>query len=99
MRRYTTPSVMLTVKGADLTSYDVYVTITQDGNSVTIENPPAQLVGCNTVLTVELTQEESAQFSAGMAEVQINWVDVAGHRDATNIKHVSIGTNLLSEVI
>lgn len=99
MRRYTTPSIMLTVKGVDLTTYDVYVTITQGSSSVTVENPDAQRVGCNTVLTIGLTQEQSAQFSAGMASVQVNWVDIAGNRDATVIKHVPIGTNLLEGVI
>lgn len=99
MRRYTTPSIMLTLKGVDITTYDVYVTITQGGNSITVENPPAQLVGCNTVLTVTLTQEQSAQFHAGMVDVQVNWVDIAGRRSATKIKRVGIDANLLDEVI
>lgn len=99
MRRYTTPTHELTVKGVDLTGCDVYVTYKQARNVLTISDPEVEFDGKDTVVTVELSQIQSASFKTGDATVQINWVTPQGARDATNIKQVRIEQNLLEEVV
>lgn len=99
MRRYTTPTLTITVKGVDLTNTSVYVTLAQYEQSVTIENPPMSYDGENTVLEVDMSQIQSGSFQRGNAKIQVNWKDTQGKRDATVIKSVCIGDNLLREVI
>lgn len=99
MITWTTPTLMLTVKGVKLENVSVAVTITQGATSYTFEDPNIQYVGCNTVLTVKLTQEQTSTLNPAMAKVQVNWVDDFGNRNATKIKTVSFGDNLLKEVI
>ena len=49
--------------------------------------------GVSTV-TPELTQEQTALFSAGDAKIQLNW-KIAGKRDATAVKAIRVLPNLL----
>ena len=94
--RWTTPTVVLKVKGADLTGMDVYVTFRQNGSTVTFEDPGLSYDGEDTDVTVPLTQAETAGLRPGTAKVQVNIVH-DGQRDATAIKEVCILGNLLDE--
>lgn len=97
MRRWTTPTHTIRVKAADLTGSDVYVTYTQGKNTLEVFDPPAELDGEDTVLTVELSQEQTASFNASIpVEVQVNWVTRDGKRDATVIKAIDVGRNNLN---
>lgn len=98
MIRYTTPSYELTIEGVDLTGFDVYVTFSQNGQTLTIEDPPITVEDETTTITCELTQEQSASFKQGRMEVQVNWVDAVGKRSATVIKQVPVLAQLLQEV-
>ena len=100
IRRYTTPTISLTVNKIDLTAYDVFVTFksgnktltfTNDDISMTFESPDTQI-------EIEFTQEQSALFS-GQALCQINWLTTGGERNATCIRSVNFSPNLLDEVI
>lgn len=99
MRRYTTPTLQLTVKGVDLTDTSVYVTLAQYEKSITVENPQMSYDGEDTLIEVDMSQADSGGFQRGSAQVQINWKDTAGKRDATVIKTICVGDNLLREVI
>ena len=99
MRRYTTPTIELTVEGHDLTASDVYVTMRQQGRELTIEDADVALDGEDTVITFALTQEQSATFREGRAKVEVNWVDADGFRNATAIEEMSVTPNLLNQVI
>ena len=99
MRRFTTPTVELTVEGVDLTDSDVYVTIWQKGRELTVEDADVTLDGEGTVIAFALTQEQSATFHAGSAKVQVNWIGTDGHRNATTIEEMSVTQNLLNRVI
>lgn len=103
MINYTTPTLYSTVKGIDLTvGYDVYVSLEQDrvqldksGEDLTLE-----LVGEDTLISLKLSQTESAGFNFGKRVlVQINAIDESGNRLATGIKEVPVMRNLLDEEI
>lgn len=103
MRRYTTPTLPMTVP-VDLTGANVYVTIKQGQRK--LQKTGSDVVSVydsesgKTELSVSLTQEETGQFLAEKkAFVQVNWIFSDGTRDATNIKQIDVSENLITEVI
>ena len=99
MRRFTTPTVELTVKGVDLTGYSVYVTFAQTGNVLTIDDATVALVGTDTSIAIPLSQLQTGGMREGTVEVQVNWLDGNGQRDATTIGSIDIERNLLAKVV
>lgn len=99
MRRFTTPTLTITVEGVDLTAQEVMVTFQQRNRTLTVERPAMELVDGDTVISVPLTQLQTGGFAEGSAEVQVNWLDGHGHRDATTIGAVQVERNLLAEVV
>lgn len=100
MRRYTTPTVELIVEGVDLTEYTVYVSFVQGRHALNIEGAECSLdEDGNTVVAVSLTQLQTAGFQEGAARVQVNWLDLAGNRNATEIGKLSIEPNLMEETL
>ena len=100
MRRFTTPTVTLTVKGVDLTGMDVLVTFTQACHELTVEGPSMTLsTGGDTVIEVPLSQVQTGGFVEGTVEVQVNWLDALGNRDATTVGTIEVERNLLDEVV
>ena len=97
MIRWTTPTYELTIEGVDLTGFDVYVTFSQHGDVVTVENPTMAVDKGNTTITCSLSQTESAAFRAGEMDVQVNWVDASHNRCATLVKQVPVDAQLLQE--
>lgn len=101
MRRYTTPTQELTVQGIDLTDMDVYVTYMQDECRKVTMRPEAVAYDAdsgNTTVTVSLSQLQTAQFKPGKrAQVQVNFIDADGKRNATTVREVNITQNLLDE--
>lgn len=98
MRRYTTPTMELAVEGHDLTGSTAYVTFRQGSRKVTLTDAPMELVGEDTIITVDLTQLQTGRFKAGECEVQVNWVE-EGKRNATEIRKIEVAQNLLDEVV
>lgn len=100
MRRYTTPELPLIVQGVDITDYDVYVTIAQKTHILTVDDAAMELDGDgNTIITVDLSQFDTAEFREGSAKVQVNWLDGQGRRNATEEAVITIGGNLLDKVL
>lgn len=106
MVKYTTPAIQLRIKGIDLTAeQDVRVTLSEDGGvkltksgadlNITAEEEQGVIV---TTIALVLSQQESAAFNY-VSEVQVNWINSQGKRDATEIKTLSVSENLLAEVI
>lgn len=98
MIRYTTPSLTMTVKDVDLTGEHVWVTIADRGLSVkvTIDNPTVVLSGDDSVITVSLTQKQTALFPAGIKVfAQVNYMTLLGVRHATSINEIEVHQNLL----
>lgn len=99
MIQWTTPTHVHTVRGVDLSAYDVYVTYKQGRSELTI---PAQSVthdGTDTTVTVQLTQRQTGSFKAGTVKVQINWVTPDGNRDAVLVKSVEVDENLMAKEV
>lgn len=99
MIQWTTPTHIHTVRGVDLSSYDVYVSYKQNRTELTI---PAQSVtynGTDTTVTVQLTQKQTGSFKAGTVKVQINWVTPDGNRDAVLVKSVEVDENLMAKEV
>lgn len=105
MINYTTPSITLEVEHIDLTdNQDVYVTIvqgavemTKTGEALTISYNSQSEVS---TIVFSLSQEESASFQfARSAQLQVNFINASGVRDATNIAQIDVLKNLLDEEI
>lgn len=105
MIRYTTPILPLEVEGIDLTNNeDVYVTLKQNdveltkrGSDLTVQYDGETDIS---TITFMLSQEETAAFSLDRAvDVQVNYINASGVRDATNIAIIPVMRNLLGKVI
>lgn len=102
MVRYTTPTFTLTLKNVNLTGYQIYVSIQQGSTIITLdyENISLNIVNGNSVLTFELTQEESSKFDYhNKANVQVNAINSDNHRVATDIMEIDILKNLIDKEI
>lgn len=101
MRRYTTPTIELTIEGIDLTESDVMVTFAQNDYSFTISGTDLAVTfdGENTVITCRLSETETGKFQNDYyVEIQVNWVS-DGERNATDIAYVMVDDNLQNESI
>lgn len=108
MRRYTTPTLTLLAQAydeqtdtygpIDLTTYRVWVSIEQPHSQLEFADPTMELTEDGTLVTLRLTQEQTARLCIGTAEVQINWMTSDGTRGATDIGRLVIDRNLLGEV-
>ncbi len=95
---YTTPTLVLTVD-ADLTGMSVYVTIGQGETTITIDDATVTVEGGSSTIEVTLSQTETAAFSRGSCDVQVNWLDASGNRTATVVRSIPIGVQLLDSVL
>ena len=101
MIRWSTPTQPIVVHGADLTATGchVVVTIEQGCARLDVEDPPMSYdseADCTTI-SVGLTQEQTAAFRTGHADVQVNAVDWSGYRVVSERARVHVGSNLLDE--
>ena len=102
MIQWTTPTLRLTVRGADLTGTDVHATIKQGGRdpiegevtSVTYDAESGA-----TVVLADFTQLQTGKIRHGDATVQLNFVTVDGRRLATSEKRIEVGDNHIKEVL
>lgn len=87
MRKWTTPMLAGTIETqADLTACEVYLTVLQEGRSLTKLIQPYR-DGDAWRYEVPLTQEETGNLREDVrAEYQINAVDTSGWRGASNIE-------------
>lgn len=97
MIRYTTPKIEIEVESSiPLSEYaERHVTFSQLGNVIDVV-PEVD----GNVLTVELTQLESAVFDyAYVLSVQVNVVTADGKRYASEIMPMNVSENLLKKVL
>lgn len=100
--QYSTPTFTIKAKAQNLTTAgDIYVTFSNQYRTkkFTIKNPTATFDGTDTVLTVDLTQEQTGMFRVNeWVYVQINWTP-NGKRFPTKIGKFQVTENLLKEII
>ena len=100
VRRFTTPTLALSVTGADLTGCAAWLTLAQGAQNITIrldslEDWAATAEGATA--TVTLTQAQTATFVPDEpVECQVNVVDANGYRFASDIATRTFGRNLLN---
>ena len=102
MIQWTTPTLRLTVRGADLTGTSVHATIKQGGRdpiegevtSVTYDGEADA-----TVVLADFTQEQTGRLRKGEATVQLNFVTPDGRRLAVAEKRIEVGDNHIKEVL
>ena len=99
MIRFTTPTHAHRVKGIDLTGCDVWVSYEQGLANVNVKAAAVEYDGQDTVVTVPLTQLQTARFKDGRAMVQINWIHPDGKRNAVRPKEMKIVGNLLKKAV
>lgn len=97
--RGTTPTLRLTVpETVDLTEASmVYATIKQGKTAITKSGNDLEVEAHR--VSVYLSQEESLDFCEADAEVQLNWLYEDGRRNATIIKKIPFGKQLVGKVL
>lgn len=105
MIQYTTPTITVTIAGVALADTDeVWLTLQPQskgnltGEALTVEDPTVRVEGTDTIVSVTLTQEQSAMLPKGSCYVQVNWLSSDGTRCATTRGNVMVQENLLPEV-
>lgn len=96
--RYTTPTLELRIEGIDLTECELLVTFSQGTQRLDV-TPSNVTYDGSTHILVDLSQEQTAMFFDGPVNAQVNWIDVAGNRDATKIASLEWHGNLLNRVV
>lgn len=105
MRRGTTPTKPVVVKGADLTAMDVrlafrcgrHLAIKEQGDIEMEAFTDSEGVTC-TRITATLTQKETLEWQAGQkVEVQVRAVDSAGYALATEDKEAGKAERILQD--
>ena len=98
MIQYTTPTHTHRVKGIDLTGCDVWVSYEQGTVQVDLKGA-VEIDGEDSLVTVSLTQKQTARFREGTLLAQINWVYPNGNRDATDKKEMPVRGNLMAREV
>lgn len=105
MRRFTTSEETYTIEGVNLTGCRVIVSYTQkigrsnNAHEVHVSDTSVSYDGTDTIVTVNLTQEQTGGFMPGRCQVEVNWISPDGKREGTEIITVGVEDNLLREVM
>lgn len=70
-----------------------------DKKKITIESTNVSYANPNTVVVINLNQEQNAMFKEGYVRIQINWIDSSNKRKATVVKRLRHYENLHEEVL
>lgn len=98
MRRGTTPTLKIRIKGADLSEMEnIYVTIKQEGKEVTKTGDEISIEG--DMILVHLTQEDTLKFRQSCVWVQMRATTKDGLAVASNIRMLEMKDVLMDGVI
>lgn len=99
MRRGTTPTLKIKVKGIDVTQLkSAYITIRQGRKELTKTNDDIEIQDGN-IISVLLSQEDTLKFLGGHIDIQLRAVTCNEVAVASDIKRVPIGRILKEGVI
>lgn len=95
----TTPTFILTLPNTvDLTAVsNLYFSLEQGSTKLQKTGSSLSIDGQN--ISVYLTQAETLKFNTGRANLQLNWTYPDGSRACSNIVSVTVGLNLIKEVV
>ena len=98
MRRGTTPTLVINIKGIDMSTIaEWYVTVAQDSVQITKTGTDLTIEG--TLISMPLTQQETMQFKSGEVSVQIRAKTTEDVVIASGIQTIDIDRILYNEVI
>ena len=101
MYRYSTPTIPLKISGLDFSEVSFFrVKLENEKVSVLqqIEINDARVDAQNKTIYFTLTQEETAKFEEGFAEIQVRVKYTSGSVQATPIKQIQV-KDVLDEVV
>ena len=102
MTAFTTPTYTLTFpEGTSFSgTTDLYVTLVQGSRRITKTREDGAVTVSGNILSVGLTQAESGIFRPNVpVEIMVNWTYADGKRGASDITTVTVGKNLIPEVL
>lgn len=97
MIQKTTPTLQFSVKGFDLTGWDVYIYISQSGVNFTIDNPNVVVADGNSAVSCQLSAMQTLALGTGTAYAQI-WATKDGDSVASPVLPFSVGKILNREI-
>jgi len=98
MRRGTTPTIVINVKGIEMTEIaEWYITVAQDSVQITKTNEDIEIE--DTLIKMPLTQTETMKFKSGEVSVQIRAKTTEDVVIASGIQTLDIDRILYNEVI
>lgn len=98
MRRGTTPTLVINIKGIEMTDIsEWYITVAQDSVQITKSNEDIEIDG--TLIKMPLTQTETMRFKSGEISVQIRAKTTDDEVIASGIQTIDIDRILYNEVI
>lgn len=98
MRRGTTPTLVINIKGIDMSTIaEWYITVAQDSVQITKTNADIEIEG--TLISMPLTQQETMLFKSGEVSVQIRAKTTENIVIASGIQTIDIDRILYNEVI
>ena len=98
MRRGTTPTLVINIKGIDMSTIaEWYVTVAQDSVQITKTGTDLTIEG--TLISMPLTQQETMKFKSGEVSVQIRAKTTENVVIASGIETIDIDRILYNEVI
>ena len=98
MRRGTTPTIVINVKGIEMTEIaEWYITVAQDSVQITKTNEDIEIE--DTLIKMPLTQAETMKFKSGEVSVQIRAKTTEDVVIASGIQTLDIDRILYNEVI
>lgn len=99
MRRYTDAYFTITAENAHFTTgSDIHVTFGQNYRKLDISGESVEVID-DERLKVYLTQEQTSKLSEDVAEMQINYKNAEGLRDASECAVVNVNKNLLERIL
>lgn len=97
MKQYTDAPITFTVTGVNMTQVtEPHVTFRQ--GMVVVDVTDLTILDASN-FTLSLTQEETARFREGDVEIQLNFFDSNGDRQASDISTVPAERNILKRVL
>lgn len=98
MRRGTTPTLVINIKGIDMSTIaEWYITVAQDSVQITKTDTDLTIEG--TLISMPLTQQETMMFKSGEVSVQIRAKTTEDVVIASGIQTIDIDRILYNEVI
>jgi len=99
--RGTTPVCILILDGYDLTGKEVFVTLAQDGQKITLprDRLTTEADESGSIVVFSMTQAETLGYKVGRVEVQVKCIDAEGNVDGSAIGFMTISRALLEEEI